>query len=430
MPVLTQEGFEQAMSKKKAVPTDMSGKALMKPADKDVYKTLNKLTKEDRQLASEKKKYGDIFDKQLNIKPRVEDSQYLKDRLTSIDTDLIKKEEEFVVPELEYQFGDLGFKFEESGATGDYVKVTAPNGKTTEISLDNLYDDESKTQSIILQRFIKQNAPAKGLFVLEKTMREQDKKFNSQKQVDESIKLITNDVNNLNSKQKQFIAKKTQFDKELNSLGPNPTKERLDLLEQQRIALNDEMKSLLQEEDKIKQKSGRLSSAVGKYSIAKSKQGGWIGGIQDAITRGVGRMSSGFSNMAIDFMAETRPNEEMVAPDELKKQTLIAAKKLNIKGPSENQNYEQWKASLTKDNKDNIEDEIDDYVKKSMKSELLPYIRIGAEEIFGDPETTKQWSDLKKEGFWGGAFLGVAESLPAMIGGAGPAGWAQRTAQI
>ena len=32
MPVLTQEGFEQAMSKKKAVPTDMSGKALMKPA--------------------------------------------------------------------------------------------------------------------------------------------------------------------------------------------------------------------------------------------------------------------------------------------------------------------------------------------------------------------------------------------------------------
>jgi hypothetical protein len=32
MPVLTQEGFEQAMTKKKAVPTDMSGKALMKPA--------------------------------------------------------------------------------------------------------------------------------------------------------------------------------------------------------------------------------------------------------------------------------------------------------------------------------------------------------------------------------------------------------------
>lgn len=429
MPTLDQQGLESAMAKRQSAPTDMSGTTIFK-TDVKAKKTFERLAKENQKLSAEKKKYGDIFDKQLTTKPKAEESQYLKDRLSSIDTDLINKTEESVVPELEYQFGDLGFKFEETGALGDYVKVTAPNGKTSEISLDNLFSSKSKVQSEILQKFIKENAPAKGLFVLEKTMREQDKKFNSQKQVDESIKGITDDVNVLNAKQKQYIAKKSQFDKELNILGPNATKEQLDLLDQQRIALNDEMKSLLKEEEKIKQKSGRLSSAVGKYTINKSKQGGWFGGIQDAIARGQGKISAGTSNLMIDIIAETNSNEKMVAPEELKKQTLIAAKKLNIQGPAEGQSYKQWRESLSEDENDDIEDEIDDFVKKSMKSNTLPYIRIGAEEIFGDPETTKQWGDLKKQDFWGGAVLGLAESAPAMIGGAGPAGWAQRTAQM
>ena len=429
MPTLDQQGLESAMAKRQSVPTDMSGTTIFK-TDVKAKKTFERLAKENQKLSAEKKKYGDIFDKQLTTKPKAEESQYLKDRLSSIDTDLINKTEESVVPELEYQFGDLGFKFEETGALGDYVKVTAPNGKTSEISLDNLFSSKSKVQSEILQKFIKENTPAKGLFVLEKTMREQDKKFNSQKQVDESIKGITDDVNVLNAKQKQYIAKKSQFDKELNILGPNATKEQLDLLDQQRIALNDEMKSLLKEEEKIKQKSGRLSSAVGKYTINKSKQGGWFGGIQDAIARGQGKISAGTSNLMIDIIAETNSNEKMVAPEELKKQTLIAAKKLNIQGPAEGQSYKQWRESLSEDENDDIEDEIDDFVKKSMKSNTLPYIRIGAEEIFGDPETTKQWGDLKKQDFWGGAVLGLAESAPAMIGGAGPAGWAQRTAQM
>jgi hypothetical protein len=205
------QGFQKAIAKKASVPTDMSGKPIFKPeAEKVVKPILQKIQKENQQLASEKKKYEDIFDKQLNIKPNIEESQYLKDRLATVNTELINKEEEYVVPELEYQFGDLGFKFEESGAMGDYVKVTSPDGKKEiEISLDNLLSSKSKTQSDLLQNFIKQNTPTKGLFVLENTMREQDKKFNSEKQVDESIKLINKDVTALNAKQKQFIIKKT-----------------------------------------------------------------------------------------------------------------------------------------------------------------------------------------------------------------------------
>ena len=61
---------------------------------------------------------------------------------------------------------------------------------------------------------------------------------------------------------------------------------------------------------------------------------------------------------------------------------------------------------------------------------LVDAARIGATKVLGHGGTSEEFVNLKKEGFWGGALLGVTESIPAMIGGAGPIGWAQRTAQM
>jgi len=413
----------------KKQPTDMSGNPLL-PNQKEPKKILEKIYKENKALEIERKKYGDIFDNQLNIKPRVDESQYLKDRLSSIDTELINKTESFVVPKLQYQFGDLGFKFEEARAGRDYVKAIAPNGKTIEISLDNWQDETSKSESEVLKKFIKDNTPAKGLFVLEKTMREQDKKFNSEKQVDDSVKIISNQVTALNAKQKQFLIKKSQFEKEIANLSSNTNQEKLNELEQQRLSLNEEIKSILQEEETIKQKSKILDAAVGKYSIAKSKQGSWGGAIWNSINEGFSSISAGTSSLVTDIATEIAPAGFGLSPKDLKNASIDVAKKIGVKGPSENQTVEQWKKTLTEDQLDDWEDGIDDYIKKDIKSRTLPYIRIGNREILGDAATTKEFSDLKQQGFWGGAILGVAKSLPAMIGGAGPAGWAQRTAQM
>jgi hypothetical protein len=417
---LTQEDLKDIGKKQ---PTDMSGNPLL-PNQKEPQKILTKIYKENQSLEAERKKYGDVFDKQLNIKPKADESQYLKDRLSTIDTELINKTESFVVPKLQYQFGDLGFKFEEARAGRDYVKAIAPNGKEIEISLDNWQDETSKSESEILKKFIKDNTPAKGLFVLEKTMREQDKKFNSEKQVDDSIKVISDEVTALNAKQKQFLLKKSSFEKDLNILGPSPE------LEQQRLALNEEMKSILEEEETIKQKSKRLDAAVGKYSIAKSKQGSWGGAIVNAISEGFSSISAGGSSLYTDIMTEITPAGYGLSQNDLKNASIDVAKKIGVNGPSENQTVEQWKKTLTEDQLDEWEDGIDDYIKKDIKGKVLPYIRIGNRELFGDEATTKEFSDLKEQGFWGGAILGVAKSLPAMIGGAGPAGWAQRTAQM
>jgi SAM-dependent methyltransferase len=61
---------------------------------------------------------------------------------------------------------------------------------------------------------------------------------------------------------------------------------------------------------------------------------------------------------------------------------------------------------------------------------MLEATRDGLREVAGVKQTTKEWSDLEKQSFWGGALLGVTESLPAMLGGSSPVGWAQRTAQM
>jgi len=441
MAEFTEEGFAQAMKKTKEVPTDMSGTPLLKVEDvRKVKPFLKRVEKEAKATNIERKRLGDMFDKQLGIKPKVEDSEYLKERLGSINTELINKTEEYVVPELEYQFGDLGFKFEKSGLMGDYVKVTSPdNKKTIEISLDNLFSSKSKEQSNVLKKFIKENTPAKGLFVLENSLKQKDKKFNSEKEVEIATKKISDDLNALNARQKQTIKDRDNLEKQYKELSRTPENQRgtkefsdkLALLEQQKAKIDADVKEILKEEEKFKFRSSQLQRAVAKYTLTKSKQGGMFGAIQDAFFGGgIGSMSSGITNAVIDISTEINPAGYGMAPEDLKEISVNIAKKIGVKPPALGQTIEQWKATLTEDQLDEWEDEVDDYTKKDLKSKTLPYIRIGAEEIFGDPETTKQWSDLNKSEFWTGAVLGVVSSLPAMIGGAGPAGWAQRTAQM
>ena len=56
--------------------------------------------------------------------------------------------------------------------------------------------------------------------------------------------------------------------------------------------------------------------------------------------------------------------------------------------------------------------------------------RDGLNLVLGDKGTTEEYYDATKETFWGGAWIGLGESVPAMIGGPGKFGWAQRTAQM
>ena len=77
-----------------------------------------------------------------------EDKEY---QFTDINSQLISKTEEKVVPYLQRQYGKLGFNFEESGLGTDYVKVTSKNGNTIEVSLDENNPEEALKLKSFLQ---------------------------------------------------------------------------------------------------------------------------------------------------------------------------------------------------------------------------------------------------------------------------------------
>jgi hypothetical protein len=92
------------------------------------------------------KSYG----KNVKVKPTVkkEDKGY---QFTDINSQLISKTEEKVVPYLQRQYGKLGFNFEESGLGTDYVKVTSKNGNAIEVSLDENNPEEALKLKSFLQ---------------------------------------------------------------------------------------------------------------------------------------------------------------------------------------------------------------------------------------------------------------------------------------
>ena len=345
--------------------------------------------KSDKALASEKKKAGDLFDRQMVMGKLIQrapgESPYLKDRLSVVNKDLINREEEYVVPEMQYQFGELGFKFEEAGATGDFMNVTAPNGKRIQISLDNFSDSNSEAEAKKLQEFIKSNTPQRGLFVLEQTLREQDKKFNTQKEVDAEVKKVNDETSSLNQKQKAFLLKKSAYDNQISEIERTPSSQRntaefnakFAQVEQQRAALNEEMKAILGEEEKIKSKGLALEGAVGKYSVAKAKQGTWGGGLWDSFLTGFGKTAAGLGSVGIDIITELTPTGSLLNPKELRDVTIEKAAKLKVTPPAPNQSIEDWKKTLTPRQLDQWEDEIDDYARKSLKKEILPSVREG-----------------------------------------------------
>jgi hypothetical protein len=396
---------------------------------------------EDKKLAESKLIASKEFDK-LSDKPLIEQSKYLNEQLTQINKDLIGKTEEYVVPEMEYRFGNLGFKFEEAEAGRDYMNVTAPNGKATQISLDNFLESTSASEALKLQKFIQDNTPQKGLFVLEKTLREQDKTFNSQKDVDIEAAKINQEATTLNKKQKDFILRKDILDKEVEELNKTPESQwgtpefikKATDLESRMAALNNELPTILSEEEALKKKASALDRSVGRYVSSKAKQGTWLGGIIEEFQEGFGSILADAEGRFIDITTEILPTGLGMGEDFGRQIATLKADKIGAAPPIEGQSMDDWKDSLTSKQLDAWEDEVDDAKKKFLKKDLVPAAREGVKDLTKkyvfDTNTTTEWKQLTKEGFWGGAILGLARSLPAMIGRNNPMGWVQRTSQM
>jgi hypothetical protein len=353
---------------------------------------------------------------------------FLEPSLKTITPELINKNEEFVVPKMNYQFGDIGFKFEESGMTGDWMKATAPNGKTIEVSLDPLFSSTAGSESEKLKQFIKENsAQVKGLSAIERSYAQENKKFDTQKDVDNSIGKINDEAISLNKEMNNFLKQKKELDGQFAELSNVPAavkntpeyKAQAQAVLQQQKALELQRKQIADKQIGIDNKSKLLDKAIGRYADMKSEQGTRLGATWNWLLEGSSSIASGMANTIIDLGGAFLPQEMLMAPQQWKSESVRVAKELGIKEPSAGQSEDKWFNSLSKSDKDSIESKMRDLSKKQVKSDILPYVREGNRVALGDSTTTTEYMNLQEKGFWGGAYAGLVKSLPAMIGARG-----------
>ena len=375
-----------------------------------------------------------------------------------ITTELIDQEEEFVVPQLNYQYKDQGFVFEQSSLLGDAMTVTSANGKTIDVDLD-VFSDSSKTEEANkLKIFLSENKlESKTLKSREFGYQENKQKFQNEKEITKVVKLINKDADVLSKRIQVYLKENSKVDQELKAISLLSSqqkidqKNRIDQVVLRKKELDNIKLNLIRSEKNIRYRDKELQESAGKYFTMKSSQGTWGGAISNAILDGSARTGAGLANIATDVFTYFTPLESLMGKENYQKDFLLEAEKLNLGKPNKDQSIDDWIGSIDDDQVNKINKKIRDDARKQVKYStvyyedgvkkyrtpeeakglgLLDIQRTALREIAGDPATTVEWTDLKKQGFWGGALLGVAESLPAMLGAPGAAGWAQRTAQM
>ena len=309
--------------------------------------------------------------------------------------------EEYAVPELNKNFNKYGFTFEETG-DGNFAKVSSSNNKSIEISfegkgLDALklmkFLDENKEESEVIKNII---APEiqKDVYVKdEEDIKKAVSVFNNEtKKFDEEVKSIVDEGTRL----------KEYYQKEIEQITPEELrtdKEKRDKYNLFMSQLND-LKSkesvVSQKEKSFIKKGEELDRVTGEYTFMKAKQGTWAGGMRNAILDGLGGIAAGLTSFVIDASLSGIAGDEVI-------------KQVKYGDPTYRNKYSQTAATT----------DLDEGVVEAARGSFT--------EFLGDKTTTEQWSDMQKESFWGGALLGVLESLPGMVA---PGGFAGRTAAM
>ena len=393
--------------------------------------------------------------------PQATVPQFFQSSLDIITPDLINEVEEVVVPKMNYQFGPMGFKFEESGITGDYMIATAPNGKQMEFSLDPYFDSSAKEESEKIKKFISENTDVAGLASIENQYKGVNRKFASQEEINNELKKVNEDAEYFKSDVNNFLIQKASLEKEKEFLDNNASdKSSMDYIVRQSSynkgleQLKAKEEELVKRQNSLNANNTTLQSAVGRYVMMAEQQGTPGEMLFNKLLRGLTMMAPSVVNVGADIGAAlTDTNPMKVGGDKFG--AVEAARKLGYKTPSfetyvgfaqggkdtyikddEVGKFNNWYNSLSQEQRDEIEDKMRDNIAKEAKygktGEVGAFTaaKTAYKDVFGGRATEEYGQKLEKDSFLAMALGGVAESLPAMIGGPGAIGWVQRGAQM
>lgn len=262
----------------------------------------------------------------VNDLPQRTTKEDLNKSLKSITPKLVNRNEEYVVPQLEYEFGGHGFKFEETGFGTNKIKVTAPNGKEQVFSLDSWGVSESarKNVSAGMQAFIKDNARDYDKYAkIQRNYDVYNKKLLDQKEVNEALATLDKDTRKLSQETKLGLDR-------LKTLIPGTP-------EYNEVANNLEKQQIQYEKNK---KS--LDLNVGRYVTMKASQGTYLGGVYNSILEGTGELMSGITGIVIDTASPGGMSLPDATKKALKQEALPKIREVLVKNIGDVNTSKEW----------------------------------------------------------------------------------------
>jgi hypothetical protein len=340
----------------------------------------------------EEKKAKELFNAQTKSK------QDFNESLGQINQDLTSKDEEFIVPRLNYLFENYGFQFDQEGVGYDAISVKAPNGKTKTISVDMFTDKGDILASNELRDFINQNKP-----VIENET-SQVKKYKTSEQVEQITKDINLKNEELGNSLKGLQAEMDALNAEREILKKNPEApdffEKASLLDQKAADIIKRNEQLSSKSAEINQNKEDIEKTVGYYTKARAEEGGIFRASYNAALKSIGSAGAGI----VDYLAKIDPNVTERNVD-----NNIWIKKVNGKY------YNLLGGEIDVDDKKGLTPE--QWSKKYKES--IESIRNGLVESVG-AEVSKEYVEEAQKDFLKRNVIGAAGFVPILAGAAVP----------
>ena len=142
------------------------------------------------------------------------DASAFERSLAFVNKDLFERDEETVVPKLNYHFNDYGFQFEESGIT-DNVTVTAPDGTVEDFAIDSWLFASNKKESLKLRNFLRAHQRPSALNEIDRKYQKSRRKYFSRQAVDNDVKLIRAESADLARRQKEWLDRNAKHEERM-----------------------------------------------------------------------------------------------------------------------------------------------------------------------------------------------------------------------
>ena len=416
-----------------------------------------------------------------------------------IDGEMIERQEEAIVPLMNYNFNQYGFTFEQTGID-DAMNVTAANGEKLSVELDPIFGINKKSEAEALKVFLAKNkAASRRLMLEEKGYSALERKIQGQDQINLSAKLLNIEANAFNTTIQQYLAEKNEVQR-LREYFSGMSSEEMNLpenallfqeLQQKSISVGKQKQNIISRDLELKQKGASIDALAGDYYAMKAEQGTLFGATVDGMLRTIGRGTASKVGLGIDAAVEF--SDTGLAGEKAFRDIYagLAQQKYGLpsfyekpQNPTDKEgikieksrfkNWDDYTARLTKEQRNELTSATKDILKKDAKFNMfdfdkqgravmkspgagynysdavyqawksdpnnkgmVDFSRSGAEELWGDSETTPEFSkQLKKDSWWAQAYLGAMETIPDLIAWAGPGksgkliAAAQRTSQL